>query len=55
MSQELSSWNGGVAKQAITDAFDFHPAGFAVYQLGNNGTAHRELKRSDVGEGGVSS
>ncbi|MEU3282995.1 hypothetical protein [Streptomyces antibioticus] len=26
------------------DAFTFHPAGFAVYQLGNNGTAQRELQ-----------
>ena len=24
------------------DSFDFHPAGIAVYQLGNNGTARRE-------------
>ncbi|THA26978.1 hypothetical protein E4198_22025 [Streptomyces sp. RKND-216] len=29
------------------DAFTFHPAGFAVFQLGNNGTAQRELKTWD--------
>jgi len=26
------------------DAFDVHPAGLAVYQLGNNGTARTRLK-----------
>ncbi len=30
------------------DGFDFHPAGFAVFQLGNNGTAQREVKRWDL-------
>lgn len=27
------------------DAFSFHPAGFAIFQLGNNGTAQQELKQ----------
>lgn len=36
------------------DGFDFHPAGFAVFQLGNNGTAQRQLKRWDLGKGGTS-
>ena len=31
-------------EQQPFDAFDFHPAGIAIYQLGNNGTARRELK-----------
>ncbi len=31
------------------DTFAFHPAGFAIFQLGNNGTAQRELKRLAVG------
>lgn len=36
------------------DVFPFHPAGFAVFQLGNNGTAQRELKRWDLGSGSAS-
>lgn len=31
------------------DTFAFHLAGFAVFQLGNNGTAQRELKKWEVG------
>jgi hypothetical protein len=31
------------------DAFAFHPAGFAIFQLGNNGTAQRELKKLAIG------
>jgi len=34
------------------DPFAFHLAGFAVFQLGNNGTAQRELKKWDVGSDG---
>jgi len=30
------------------DAFDFHPAGFAIYQLGNNGTARKKLRTLSV-------
>jgi len=30
------------------DDFAFHLAGFAVFQLGNNGTAQRELRKWDV-------
>ncbi len=30
------------------DVFEFQPAGFAIFQLGNNGTAQRELIRWDV-------
>ncbi|MEV6106423.1 hypothetical protein AB0M28_17120 [Streptomyces sp. NPDC051940] len=33
------------------DAFAFHPAAFAVFQLGNNGTAQRELRTWDLGAG----
>lgn len=36
------------------DAFSFHPAAFAVFQLGNNGTAQKELKRWNLGDGGAS-
>jgi hypothetical protein len=31
------------------ESFPFHPAGFAVFHLGNNGTAQRELTRWEVG------
>jgi len=35
------------------DDFAFHLAGFAVFQLGNNGTAQKELKKFDLdGAGG---
>jgi 2'-5' RNA ligase superfamily len=30
------------------EAFSFHLSGFAVFQLGNNGTAQRELKKWEV-------
>ncbi|HEX3042531.1 MAG TPA: hypothetical protein VHP56_10640 [Solirubrobacterales bacterium] len=33
------------------EPFAFHLAGFAVFQLGNNGTAQRELKKWDLGSG----
>ncbi|MFI9187611.1 hypothetical protein ACIGXG_36025 [Streptomyces goshikiensis] len=33
------------------DAFAFHPAAFAVFQLGNNGTAQRELRKWDLAAG----
>lgn len=31
-------------EQQPFEAFDFHPAGISVYQLGNNGTARKRLK-----------
>ncbi|MCZ4102593.1 hypothetical protein G3I60_35750 [Streptomyces sp. SID13666] len=36
------------------DAFTFHPAGFAVFQLGNNGTAQREMQTWDFTQTGRS-
>lgn len=33
------------------EPFAFHLAGFAVFQLGNNGTAQRELKKFDLDAG----
>ena len=33
------------------EPFAFHLAGFAVFQLGNNGTAQRQLRKWDVGSG----
>ena len=30
------------------DSFTFHPAGFAIYHLGNNGTAQTQLHRWDL-------
>ena len=33
------------------EPFAFHLAGFAVFHLGNNGTAQRELKKWDLGSG----
>ncbi|MBS1675835.1 MAG: hypothetical protein JST08_00475 [Actinobacteria bacterium] len=33
------------------DAFPFHVAGLAIFQLGNNGTAQRELKKWDLRAG----
>ena len=31
-------------EQGAFETFDFHPAGLSVYQLGNNGTARKQLK-----------
>ena len=35
-------------ESALFDEFAFHPAGFAVFKLGNNGTAQLELKAWNV-------